>query len=71
MKNYSRNAAPEDDQILSFPAWCRANNFSQMTGHRLRKSGKGPTFIRISDRRLGVTVGENRRWREARALSAT
>jgi hypothetical protein len=68
--NYSRNAAPEDDQVLSFSAWCLANNFSEATGHRLRKAGKGPSFVRISDRRLGVTVGENRRWRQARALPA-
>jgi hypothetical protein len=67
---FHRNSAPEDDQVLSFPAWCKANNFSEATGHRLRKAGKGPVFVRISDRRLGVTVGENRRWREARALPA-
>jgi hypothetical protein len=66
-----RNPAPEDDHVLSFRAWCRLNNFSEATGLRLRRAGKGPSFVRISDRRLGVTVGENRRWREARALPAT
>ena len=37
---------------------------------RLRKAGKGPRFVQTSDRRIGVSVGENRRWREARALPA-
>ena len=30
-----------------------------------RPAGKGPKFIRLSERRKGVTVGENRRWQGA------
>ena len=65
-RSFDRNTAPDDDHVLSFTAWCKVNNFSYTTGLRLRKAGKGPRFIRISDRRLGVTLAENRRWRAAR-----
>jgi len=64
-----RNQPPEDDKVLSFRLWCQLNNFSASTGHRLRKTGQGPNFIRVSERRFGVTVGENRRWRNSRATA--
>jgi hypothetical protein len=35
----------------------------------LRKAGKGPVFTQISDRRIGVTVRNNRAWQESRAKS--
>jgi hypothetical protein len=31
-------------------------------------AGKGPRFIQLSERRKGVTVGENRRWQESRLI---
>ena len=65
-----RNPLPDDDRVMSFSAWCQLNNFSQSTGERLRKTGRGPQFVRISDRRLGVTVRENRRWQLSRVLTA-
>ena len=55
-------------QVLTFLEWCKLNNISPATGRRIRKSGKGPRFIQLSDRRIGITVGDNRAWQEARAL---
>jgi len=56
-------------QVITFLEWCSLNKISPATGRRIRKSGKGPKFIRLSDRRIGVTVGENRAWQEARAFT--
>jgi hypothetical protein len=64
-----RDRANNDNQILTFADWCASNTFSQATGRRIRKAGKGPRFIQLSDRRIGVTVGDNRAWQEARALN--
>jgi hypothetical protein len=70
----SRQAAQDrhldDDRVLTFSEWCVLNSFSPATGRRIRKSGKGPTFTQLSERRIGITVGANREWRAARARSA-
>jgi len=56
-------------RILSFADWCRLNGISLATGRRILKSGKGPTVIRLSDRRIGISVAANAAWQEARALT--
>jgi len=53
---------------MSFEEWCLLNGFSRSTGQRLVASGKGPAFIRLSTRRVGVTVAENRRWQASRRI---
>jgi hypothetical protein len=63
----ARDRALDDDWMMSFSQWCQVNNFSLATGRRLRKAGKGPVFTQISDRRIGVTVRNNRIWQESRA----
>ena len=45
----------DDDRVMSFDEWCLLNGFSRSTGQRLAASGKGPAFIRLSVRRVGVT----------------
>jgi hypothetical protein len=55
-------------QVLTFLEWCGLNKISPATGRRIRAAGKGPKFIRLSDRRIGVTVGANLEWQQARAL---
>ena len=57
-----------DDRVMSFDDWCELNGFSRSTGQRLIASGQGPVFVQLSDRRKGVTVGENRRWLKAREI---
>jgi hypothetical protein len=66
----SHNAPPvafSDDQVLTFPQWCRLNAVSPRTGRRILASGDGPTVTRLSAQRIGITVGNNRRWQESRA----
>jgi hypothetical protein len=55
------------DQVLSFHQWCALNGFSPRTGHRLLASGEGPIITQVSDKRIGVTVGNNRSWQASRA----
>ncbi|GEM_PF-4891287 len=59
---------PDDELILTFKSWCSINGFSLRTGKRIIASGEGPQFIKISAGRIGVTRGENRRWRQARVI---
>lgn len=56
----------EDDRILTFDEWCALNKFSRTTGLRIIASGTGPNFIRLSERRKGLTVAENRKWQASR-----
>ncbi|UQR67719.1 transcriptional regulator [Bradyrhizobium sp. C-145] len=62
--------AQSDIRMLSFDEWCQLNSFSRSTGQRLLRDGKGPQFVRISARRIGVTIGENRRWLASRMTSS-
>ncbi|MCP2210621.1 helix-turn-helix transcriptional regulator [Bradyrhizobium diazoefficiens] len=62
------HAGIDDDRMLTFAEWCQLNGFSASTGQRLIASGQGPVFVKLSTRRKGVTVGENRRWQRARAI---
>lgn len=61
-------AGLDDDRMLTFGEWCQLNSFSLSTGQRLIASGEGPVFVRLSARRKGVTIGENRRWQAARQI---
>jgi len=55
-----------DEKVLTFAEWCAINSFSRATGQRIIAAGGGPNFLKLSERRKGVTVGENRRWQESR-----
>jgi hypothetical protein len=54
-------------RVLSFAQWCALNGISAATGRRILKSGKGPLVIRLSDRRIGISVGANAAWQAARS----
>jgi predicted DNA-binding transcriptional regulator AlpA len=58
----------EDDRVLSFAEWHTLNGFSRATAQRLLYGGKGPRFVKLSARRIGVTVAENRRWLASRLI---
>jgi predicted DNA-binding transcriptional regulator AlpA len=68
------NALPDlpdhDTRVLGFNQWCRLNNFSEATGRRLMKTGQGPTVTQLSERRVGITIANNRAWQDARARTA-
>jgi len=54
------------DQVLSFKQWCALNNISKRTGLRIIKRPGGPVVTRLSERRLGITIANNRAWQQSR-----
>jgi hypothetical protein len=58
----------DDDRVMSFDDWCNLNGFSRSTGQRIVAGGNGPRFIKLFEKRKGVTIGENRRWQESRVI---
>jgi hypothetical protein len=58
--------ALSEDQVLTFLEWCRLNRISERGGRRILAEGDGPTVVQLSPRRIGVTVGANRRWQASR-----
>jgi predicted DNA-binding transcriptional regulator AlpA len=59
--------ARADDAVLTFREWCVLNSFSRATGQRIKKSDDSPKFIQLSQRRIGITLRENREWQARRA----
>jgi hypothetical protein len=55
-----------DAQVLTFLEWCALNRISARTGRRILNSGRGPTVVQLSTKRIGVTVGANRLWQQSR-----
>jgi hypothetical protein len=55
------------DHVLTTEEWCALNSISVPTGKRILKSGAGPTVTELGPHRIGITVGNNRRWQESRA----
>jgi hypothetical protein len=70
-KRLSTLAAPldlsNDRQILTFAEWCRLNRISGRTGRRILAGPDGPTVTQISANRIGISVGANCAWQQARA----
>jgi hypothetical protein len=56
-----------DDCVLTFVQWCDLNGISKATGRRIIKEGKGPAIVRLSSKRIGITIRSNRDWQAARA----
>jgi hypothetical protein len=62
----SDHPTQDDLRIIPWRAWCASKGFTVDTGRRLRERGEGPRIVRISDRRIGVTVRDDREWTLAR-----
>ena len=59
-----------DHRVLSFRDWCQINGISQATGRRIIAAGQGPVVTRLSVRRIGITIANNRVWQASRARFA-
>jgi hypothetical protein len=55
-----------DNQVLTFKQWIALNNVSARTGRRILAAPDGPIVTRLSPRRFGITVANNRRWQQSR-----
>ena len=60
----------EDQKVLTVDQWAELNGISRPTALRRLKAGGGPPTIQLSPRRIGIRVGDNRRWQESRLRSA-
>ena len=68
-RRIQRQLSLDDDRVLTFNQWCALNGIGKRTGRRILRSGNGPVVTQLSERRIGITVGNNRRWQESRARS--
>jgi hypothetical protein len=59
-------ATVNEDLILSFSEWAELAGLSLRAARELRARGQGPRCIKITDKKLGVTLAEHRRWTKAR-----
>jgi hypothetical protein len=55
-----------DAQVLTFHEWCRLNRISERTGRRILSAPGGPPVVRLSPRRIGITVVGDRAWKASR-----
>jgi hypothetical protein len=62
----------DDDCVLPFLVWCRQySGLSEATCRRITQpGGTGPRLVRLSERRLGVRLGDHRTWVAARKDAA-
>jgi len=58
--------ALSDFRVLRFAEWCALAGISTRTGRRLLVAGTRPTIVRLSSKRMGVTVGAHRAWLASR-----
>jgi predicted DNA-binding transcriptional regulator AlpA len=61
-----RAAVQQPKRVFKFKEWCELNGFSQDTGFRLLRAGKGPKVTQLSDRRIGIREDHNAEWQDAR-----
>jgi len=55
------------NMVLTFKQWCALNTFSISTGKQILRDGEGPKVIQLTDKRIGIRIGDNADWQEARA----
>jgi hypothetical protein len=56
-----------DQQVLTLAEWAALNGFGIKSARRLIKAGEGPTLTRLTSKRYGVTLGNNKKWQEQRS----
>lgn len=61
------SAEIDPDRVMSLLTWCDRCGFSEATGRRLIKTGRGPTVTWLSERRMGIREKHHREWLDARA----
>jgi ABC-type siderophore export system fused ATPase/permease subunit len=60
-------ATLNDNMVLTFGEWTALNHISARNGRRIFKSSDGPVLTRLSAKRFGVTVANNKLWQASRA----
>jgi hypothetical protein len=65
-----RRYTQENLKVIPWRVWCAQKGISVDTARRLRERGKAPRIIQISERRIGVTVADDREWTLERVRDA-
>jgi predicted DNA-binding transcriptional regulator AlpA len=60
----------DDLRVIRWKDWYLSKGLKRHAAWRLRKAGKGPRIVQLTDRVYGVTVRDDREWTEARIKSA-
>ena len=60
----------DGDMVLPFLEWAALAGISERTARDLRARGKGPRCVMLTDKKLGVSLAEHRRWVKARTEAA-
>jgi hypothetical protein len=55
-----------DSQVLYLSEWAQLARISMRTARRILARGDGPTVVRLSAKRVGVTVAAHKRWLASR-----
>ena len=55
-----------DNQVLTFRQWTALKGISARTGRRILSAPSAPIVTRLSARRIGITVVNNRTWQASR-----
>jgi hypothetical protein len=58
------------DRVTPLQAWFARVGIPERSGHRLIRSGKGPTLTELSERRKGIRERDHIAWLEARRCTA-
>jgi hypothetical protein len=66
-KHFEAPLSAQGAQVLTFSEWCKLNHISERTGRRILASRDGPVVTKLSPRRLGITIANNRAWQASRA----
>jgi hypothetical protein len=56
----------DGDVIMTFLEWAALAGLPESTARELRARGQGPRCVHLTDKKLGVTLAEHRRWTKAR-----
>jgi hypothetical protein len=69
LSKLAETSVVNDDQLLSFKQWCVLNAISERAGRRIWADPKlRPTLTKLTSRKHACSVGNNRRWQQARAV---
>ena len=56
----------DEDVVLPFLEWCALAGLPEATARQMRARGQGPRCVHLTDKKLGVTMAEHRRWIKSR-----
>jgi hypothetical protein len=65
-RQQSERDTRDDYRVIRWHEWYASKGLSKWAANRLRKAGKGPRIVKLTDHAIGVTVKDDREWTEAR-----